>query len=185
MKLSDFQPNPQNPRTITQEAKQILTHSLDELGDVGGVVFNVRTRRLVGGHQRVSVLPPETEIEIYEKYMEPTVNGTVGYGFAVHNNEKFAVRLVDWPEEKEKLANIRANKPAGDWDQKLLAETLLELDAKNIDLDLTGYTAIEIEDLAAPWRTMPEPEPKTDPKNKEFKTMNCPNCGVLIENPHG
>ena len=47
---------PYNPRTITNEAFSALTESVRRFGSVQPVVWNKRTNRIVGGHQRVRAL---------------------------------------------------------------------------------------------------------------------------------
>jgi len=163
MKLSDLKPNPNNPRKIEPERLDMLKRSLDEYGDLSGFVFNETTRRLCGGHQRGKVLPPDSEIFIEEKFSTPTRTGTTAIGHVVVDGEKYAYRQVAWDEDKEKAANIAANKHGGEWDTPKLADWLLDLDAKNYDLDLTGFTAADIEDICAPYRTMPDEDPDSVP----------------------
>ena len=134
----------------------MLKKSLAEFGDLGGFTWNVRTKRLVGGHQRKKVFPDTSEIWMEEKMSQPTRTGTMGYGYVVHDGEKYACRFVDWGEEKEKAANIAANQHGGEFDLPALSTWLLELDAINLDMDLTGFSAKEIEDICAPFRTMPD-----------------------------
>lgn len=40
-----------NPRTITKERLHKLGDSMAEFGDLSGVVFNIKTKTLVSGHQ--------------------------------------------------------------------------------------------------------------------------------------
>lgn len=174
MKIQDLAPNPQNPRKITDDKLKMLRHSMDTFGDLSGIVFNQRTRRLVGGHQRTKAIPADTEVVIEERYLEPTRCGTVAEGWIMIDGERFTCRIVDWDENTEKAANISANNGAGEWDMKALSDWLVELDHQNYDLGLTGFTPQEIEDIIAPYRTMPEgltdadavPEVPAEPKTK-------------------
>jgi len=54
--LADLRAASYNPREITQEALEGLGHSLEEFGDISGIVWNKRTGHLVAGHQRVEAL---------------------------------------------------------------------------------------------------------------------------------
>lgn len=134
-----------NPRKITREQLKRLKKSIEQLGDLSGVVYNRRTGRVVGGHQRLKVIPDSAEIEITERYKEPTETGTVAIGFIVINGEKYAYREVDWDESTEKTANIAANAHGGDWDEEKLAEIMKELSAiDSIDFDLTGFSMADV-----------------------------------------
>lgn len=152
MKLSKLKPNPKNPRRITDEKLSMLKKSMAEFGDLSGIVYNRRTGQLVGGHQRVKVLPPEASIHIDREFSEPSPTGTIAKGTVEIDGEGFVYREVDWSEEKEKAANIAANKHGGEWDLPQLSEWLLELDAANYDMDLTGFDMTELENLMAPVR---------------------------------
>ncbi len=103
MKLAELAPADYNPRKISPKAMQGLRASLARFGELGGIVWNERTRQLVGGHQRVKALLAlgETEVD---------------------------VRVVDLPTEEEKAANLALNHPGigGEWDEALLAVVLEE-----------------------------------------------------------
>lgn len=92
---------PYNPRTITAEAMTGLKTSIRELGDISGIVWNKQTGHLVCGHQRVEAL-----------------KGEFGSGLAIDGDsivtpkgDRFPVRVVEWDEAKERLANVMANNP--------------------------------------------------------------------------
>ena len=102
--LADLAPAPYNPRCITPDALTGLTASIREYGDIAGIVFNVATGHLVAGHQRVSALRSrgaEMEHDEVGPFLRDPGTGEV-----------FRVRLVDWPEGKERTANVVANNPA-------------------------------------------------------------------------
>jgi len=100
MKLSDLKPAEYNPRKIADKASEGLLYSLTEFGDISGIVFNKRTDRLVSGHQRVN--------QLKQTYGDLEISG----GFVkTSKGDKFSVRIVDWPEAKEKAANLAANSP--------------------------------------------------------------------------
>lgn len=146
MKISDLNHNPKNPRKITEEKLESLKESLLAFGDLGGVVFNRRTMRLVGGHQRTK-LWQDSEIFIDKHYEPPTPIGTVSEGYILNNGERFSYREVDWDEQKEELANIAANKQGGQWDYPRLVEMIIELDTQNVPLELTGMDHKELEEM--------------------------------------
>lgn len=152
MKVSDLTPHPGNPRKISDVQLGILKRTYDLYGDLSGIVFNINTKRLVGGHQRVKIIPPDAEITIEKRYDPPTKKGTVAEGFIEIDGERFRYREVAFSEETERAANIAANKAGGDWDNPKLAEWLLDLDAKGWDTELTGWSEKEVEDLCAPFK---------------------------------
>lgn len=50
--LADLRPDPQNPREIDEAGAAGLGYSIEEFGDLSGIVFNEQTRELVCGHKR-------------------------------------------------------------------------------------------------------------------------------------
>ena len=57
----------------------------------------------------------------------------------------WAYREVDWPEEKESMANIAANQQGGEFNDIKLKEILMEI--SNEDIDLIGFTQTELDQL--------------------------------------
>lgn len=99
-KLSDLKAADYNPRTIDEVSLEGLKYSLDEFGDISGIVFNSRTGQLVAGHQRVKALQQYFgDLQI--------INDSI----VTPNGATFQIRIVDWPLEKEKAANVAANNP--------------------------------------------------------------------------
>ncbi len=129
MKVSDLKPNAKNPRKVTDKKLKDLKKSMDEFGDLSGIVFNKRSGQLVGGHQRIQVLPKNAIID--------------GNRIVVPDIGDFSYREVDWDENKEKAANIAANKGAGEWDMDQLGDWFKELDSSGFDLDLTMFDESE------------------------------------------
>lgn len=86
MKLEDLANAPYNPRKIGAKALKGLRASLEEFGVVQPVVWNKRTRTIVGGHQRVRALKEAGETEVQ-------------------------VVVVDLDTAKEKALNITLNNP--------------------------------------------------------------------------
>ena len=122
-----------NPRTITDEALEGLTHSLAGFGDISGIVWNERTGTLVAGHQRLRALR-----EKYGKDLKLVA------GALVAGLHRFPVRVVDWDEATEKAANVTANNPhiAGEFDEGLQA-VLDEVNASLPDL----MASLNLDDL--------------------------------------
>jgi len=103
-KIEDLQPAPYNPRDIDNYAMVGLQYSMDEFGDISGIVWNQRTGRLVCGHQRVKGLK--------DTHSEKLIFDVKGPSLKTPDGEVFPIRIVDWDEMKEKAANLAANNPA-------------------------------------------------------------------------
>lgn len=148
MQVRDLAPAENNPRTISPEMRRLLDESMAEFGDLSGIVFNRRSGRLIGGHQRTSVMPPEAEVVVSERFMlGEEANGTVGRGSITYRGQIWAYREVDWPPEKEKRANLAANRISGEFADDQLAELLREITALGGSLDLTGFSLDQIQAL--------------------------------------
>lgn len=160
--LDSLNPNAKNPRTISDFDFENLKKTMQEFGDLSGVVHNNRTDRLVGGHQRREAFSDlrADQITITQRFAEPTAVGTVALGYVILNGEQFAYREVDWPEAKELAANIAANRISGEWDLEKLGEMdqwLLENDPDM--LAKTGQSQDEIDRLLG----NEKPKPPADP----------------------
>lgn len=149
--LSDLKANPTNPRTISKDDFAALKKSISEFGDLSGIVLNIRTGQLVGGHQRVEAfkaLGGQQNIEIAQRLETPTEKGTVAIGFVLLSGERYAYREVDWDPTFELAANIAANRIQGQFDTDLLAEVTYQIQQENEALlELTGQREDEIKNL--------------------------------------
>ena len=85
--IADLIPAPYNPRSISPSALDGLRHSVERFGLVEPVVWNRRTGRVVGGHQRLKVLQQLGQAETQ-------------------------VVVVDLDEIEEKALNVALNNPA-------------------------------------------------------------------------
>lgn len=150
--IKDLNAASYNPRTMSKHDRQALHKSLERFGDLSGIVFNKRTNQLVGGHQRVAAFKKSknAKITIEHRYDPPTTAGTIARGIVEIEgfNEPFTYREVDWEIHHEESANIAANRIAGEWDVKRLAELTKELADFDPDLlEATGQTDTEIKSL--------------------------------------
>ncbi len=144
MKVKDLNPAEYNPRKMTDKKLEMLGKAMTEFGGLSGIVFNRRTGRLVGGHQRIKHLDPGWEIE-KRPLEDPT--GTVAVGFVMAPDGKWTYREVDWPEDKEITANIAANKHGGEFILSDLRELLHGLNDGFMDTDLTGFDVDELTEI--------------------------------------
>lgn len=108
--LGDLTEWSKNPRVIDDSAAAGLKFSVDEYGDISGIVFNRRNGQLIGAHQRRKQLAelfgddtPITDVE------GPDDAGDY-YGRLIDGNgRRWSVRIVDWDEDKHAAANVAAN----------------------------------------------------------------------------
>lgn len=119
-RIKDLERATYNPRVDLRpgdDEYSNLQESLETFGTVLPIVWNKRTNRVVGGHQRI------------------TVKENLG-------EEEVDVTVVDLDEIREKQLNIALNKVKGGWDDVKLALILDELGA---DAYKTGFSQAEIE----------------------------------------
>jgi Predicted transcriptional regulators len=100
--MSDLIPSQYNPRKITAEALDGLSFSIEKFGYLQPIVWNRRSGRIVGGHQRYEILNREGVVET-------------------------DVVPVDLDDEYEKALNITLNneKIQGEWDADKFNEIFL------------------------------------------------------------
>ncbi len=148
--LTSNNANPRNPRKITPQQAKALAEALQEFGDLGGIVLNRRTQRLVGGHQRIDAFSAaEVKVEITQELEEPDRTGTVAYGHIEMHGTRYSYREVDWDEAREAAANMAANKHGGEFDWSLLADLMKDVTAAGISPELTGFSEEQVRDLLA------------------------------------
>lgn len=124
-KVTDLIPADYNPRKDLKPGDkeyEKLKRSITEFGYVDPLIWNKRTGRLVGGHQRLKVLEDmgKTQVDVV---------------------------VVDLDEEKEKALNIALNKISGEWDKDKLAILITDLQGSDLDVSLTGFDQEELDDL--------------------------------------
>ncbi len=142
--VSSLKPASYNPRKITPKKLDDLGKSMKEFGDLSGIIKNIRTGNLIGGHQRLKHFDPEWSIT-KRKHTDDT--GTVAVGEIDSPFGIWAYREVDWPEDREKTANIAANKHGGEFDMSALKSLVFELKDSDTDIKLTGFDDGEFEKL--------------------------------------
>lgn len=124
IKIESLKPAEYNPRKDLKpedEEYQKIKKSITEFGYVAPVIVN-SNMTVIGGHQRLKVLKElgYTEVECV---------------------------VVDLDQKKEKALNIALNKISGDWDNDKLEELLAELKQTDIDMDITGFSFDEVDEI--------------------------------------
>ena len=146
--LENFRPNPRNPRTISKHDFDALIASIREFGDLSGIVQNVTTGQLVGGHQRIQAFKRlGGQPVVLEQFTMPNSVGTIALGYVLLGDEKFPFRRVQWDLKREEAANIAANRITGEFNLDLLAEINYDLKDSPELLALTGQTQEELDKL--------------------------------------
>lgn len=110
-----------NPRVIQDEARKKLKKNMQQIGLLGGIVWNKRTGNLVSGHQRVAIM------DAVNRYDAETGN----------NDYEFRVEVVDLDEKTEKEQNLFMNNRAvqGEYDDDMLRSLLADIDYSNAGFD--------------------------------------------------
>jgi hypothetical protein len=165
--ISDLKAAPYNPRKISAEAMAGLKVSIAQFGDISGIVWNQRTGHLVSGHQRLASLKALYGGEL-------VIDGEC---LSAPDGTAFPIRVVDWPLEMEKQANLAANNPhiGGEFDGSVGA--LLEAIR---DEDSTMFEALRLGALAEDLGSIPpdfEPTGADEqPRLDQKAPVTCPRC---------
>ena len=123
--IGDLRPAAYNPRKKLKPGDkeyEKIKNSIQEFGYVEPIIVNY-DMTVIGGHQRLTVLKD------------------LGY------TEVDCVVLHIEDENKVKALNIALNKITGAWNEQLLADLLVDLQAVDFNTALTGFEAPEIEQL--------------------------------------
>lgn len=173
--VSNLKPAQYNPRKISNQQLTRLRKAMKTFGDLGGIVKNIRTGNLIGGHQRVKIFDPSWPITATDHSDEV---GTVAIGYIDTPWGKWSYREVDWDLKKEMAANVAANRHGGDWDIPKLKDVLTELNDGSFDFELTGFSEGELKDLID-WEGLQKEKEKSTGAGK--KSVTCPSCGHEFE----
>lgn len=153
---SQIEPAKYNPRKISEEAKKKLKANIKRMGVMGGIVWNKRSGRLVGGHQKLMILD---ELQKYDRETK-------------ENDYTIRVEAVDLSDQEEIEQNIFLNNKnaQGEFDNDILSTLLNDIEVKNtglddFDLNLLGFElpSFDIDEVE------PEPLEEIKPKSKEEK----------------
>ena len=119
LKAADY--NPRRDLQPEDAEYQKLRRSIETFGYIEPIIWNERTGRVVGGHQRLKVLLEQ-------------------------GAEDIEAVVVDLEEKDEKILNVLLNKVKGRWDIGKLAELLQQLDETG-DMEITGFEDWELQSL--------------------------------------
>lgn len=194
-KIEDLKGASYNPRYITAKQLAALKKSIEEFGDLSGVVFNRATGVLVSGHQRIKSIKGKSS-KIVKENTKKDRQGTVALGNievkeADGTLTRIPYREVEWDNKlQEMAANVAANAAGGEFDQAKLGAIMAKLEKGQFDVELTSIdnwtTAKAIgkfkkskdEDSNGESGSSDEGEgfAVVDPKQMQFEHQ-CPKCG--------
>lgn len=121
LKLKPSEYNPRKDLQPEDEEYIKIKNSILEFGYVAPVIINA-DMTVIGGHQRLKVLKE------------------LGY-------EEIQCIVVDLDKNKEKALNLALNKISGEWDNNKLEAILAELKEADIDINITGFSNDEVDDI--------------------------------------
>ncbi len=120
-KLKRAKYNPRKELKPEDEEYKKLEKSIDEFGHVLPIVVNF-DMTVIGGHQNLTVLENKGYKEVF-------------------------CNVVNLNKIQEKALNIALNKISGEWDNDKLEKLLAELRETDIDMDMTGFSFDEVDDI--------------------------------------
>lgn len=121
LKLKPSEYNPRKDLKPEDEEYKKIKNSILEFGYVSPIIIN-SDMTVIGGHQRLKVLKE------------------LGY-------EQIQCIIVNLDKNKEKALNLALNKISGEWDDEKLEQILAELKKTDIDMNITGFSNDEIDDI--------------------------------------
>jgi hypothetical protein len=135
--LAHLIPDAKNPRKDLKKGDpefEKINKSVEKFGQLDPIIFNTRTRKILGGHQRLKVLDSQGYTELFTVAL-----GAYTWAFAEAD-------LKELSEKEENAANIALNKAQGDWDIEQLAINLQELKLDDM-LEFTGFDDEELKKI--------------------------------------
>jgi hypothetical protein len=154
LRVSEIDASHYNPRDISEKALSGLKASVDEFGLVEPLVWNIRFQRLVGGHQRLKTLAPDSFTEVTQ---------------------------VDLDEVREKALNALLNDRSkqGDWTSSI-GDILDEIE--RAEPELFARTALDDLRVEIPAfddgpAVVTTEEEGTTVSETTTALHRCPNCG--------
>ena len=136
--VDDLQPDPANPRRISDAELESLTRSIQQFGMVDPVIARREDNTVIGGHQRLLAAR------------------RLGL-------KKVPVIFLDVSKEEARLLNLALNRISGTWDEELLARLLADLDqTPGIDVSISGFDDAELKTLL---KTLGQRERRDQPES--------------------
>jgi len=148
--IEKLRPWPKNPRK--SHAVDEIANSIKAFGYAAPILVQKGTYRILAGHGRLEALKKLGVTEV------PVV-------------------ILDIDNDRADLYTLADNKltEKSEWDFSILADLLLDFDARNLDTRLTGFDDRELKKIES---YTPEPD-------KVGGAQRCPTCGRFIGDEEG
>lgn len=141
IKITDIKPAEYNPRIMSQLEHKKLRNSMETFGVVDPIIINLKNNHIIGGHQRYNVLLDKSmEDNEFIKELHLIKLGDVGWAFPESDLE-----VKD--DDHEKGLNLALNNIEGEFDLQKLEPILTDLKDIGFDIELTGFSDIELTEL--------------------------------------
>ena len=146
-------PAPYNSNKVSDERREILRKSLMEFGWARSVTANKHNMRLVGGHHCI-----DEALKIFAATDVPR-----------ETKEKLWLVPVEWidiqDEAREIALSIRLNQRSGEDDFSILRDNIEMINTGDLDLEITGFSKKEVEEMMAWTPDLDEENQNVDEKN--------------------
>ena len=141
IKITEIEPADYNPRIMSEIERTKLRNSMETFGIVDPIIVNLKNNRIIGGHQRYEVLLEKAmEDNEFVKELNLIKLGQIGWAFPDDDLE-----VKD--DNYEKALNLALNNIEGEFDLPKLEPLLTELDDIGFDLELTGFSNLDLAEL--------------------------------------
>ena len=141
IKITEIEPADYNPRIMSKIERTKLRNSMETFGIVDPIIVNLKNNRIIGGHQRYEVLLEKAmEDNEFVKELNLIKLGQIGWAFPDDDLE-----VKD--DNYEKALNLALNNIEGEFDLPKLEPLLTELDDIGFDLELTGFSSLDLAEL--------------------------------------
>jgi len=164
--ITTLLPDEKNPRKALQPADaeygKIKT-SIEQFQFLDPIIYNTRTLKIVGGHQRLRILKDTGVTDLFTLSL-----GAYSWAFSQSDLKELSPAM-------ETAANIALNKASGDWDNEKLVEALNGIKLDGLDISITGFGEKELVTFMA---EIPESEKEYDESiADDVEMITCPYCG--------
>lgn len=150
IKIDQLKPWHDNPR-LNDETVESVVKSIEAFGYSNPILVRKENNEIIAGHTRIKALQQLGKKEVPVVYLE--LNEIDAHVLAVFDNKS--------------VENTK-------WDNPQLADLFTEFDQLNVDLQLTGFDAEEIQDIVIGPTGDPPESPETETKT------TCPSCGHVF-----
>ena len=147
VKISELKPHPKNPRVHPDSAIDKLVRSIKEFGWTNPILVSA-DGYVIAGHARLKAAEKAGIEEVPVIYLP--LEGAKAEAYLIADN-----RLQE----------------EASWDYEMLANNLNDINAKGLDVQITGFDTSFIDDMSQAYNAY------GDALEENQKTIICPECG--------